>query len=373
MDRVPDEVLHEEPVADSSRVTFPCDNCGAVMQWDPDADALHCDHCDHVRPVPRAEGTILERPLDEAGAAARGLGVELRVAHCGTCGARVAYAERATVERCVYCDSSQVLDQDANRNALRPESVVPLDVGRLAVEQGFQRWLKRLWFRPDALKRTRRFQAVGIYVPFWTFDCEVHSNWSADAGHYYWVTQTYVAMVNGKPRVQTRRVRRIRWEPAWGERDDTYDDLLVAASRGVPPALVERLGRFDTTALVPYRPEYLAGWRAEEYQLDLEAGWAEGQARVEASQQSRCSGDVPGDTQRGLRVQNLVSDVRWKHVLLPVWSLAYTWRGRSFRVLVHGQTGRVVGEAPYSWVKILLAAVGVAAVVGVILVVAAGG
>lgn len=363
-----EELLSEEieaQVDESARVHFPCDNCGARMRWDPDADALLCDHCDHVRIVPRAEGTILERPLEAAGDAARGLGLEVRVLQCGTCGARVALDDHGTTNTCVYCGSSQVLSQEANRNALRPESLVPMDIGETTVHEGFQRWLKGLWFRPNALKRTRGVQAVGIYVPFWTFDCSVDSDWSADAGYYYWVTQTYMTTVNGKPRVQTRRVRKVRWEPAWGQRRDAHDDVLVAASGGIPAELVAELGRFDTGALVPYRPEYLAGWRAEEYQTDLTASWELGQALIETIQRERCSGDVPGDTQRALRVQNRFSEVSWKHVLLPVWSLAYLYRGKNYRVLVHGQTGRVVGQAPYSWVKILLAVLGVGALVGV--------
>ena len=111
---------------------------------------------------------------------------------------------------------------------------------------------------------------------------------------------------------------------------------------------------FDLSKLVPYRPEYLAGWRAEEYAIDLAQGWEAGQARIVATQESRCSSDVPGDTQRNLRVQNRISDVRWKHVLLPIWSLTYAHAGKHYAVLVHGETGKVVGDAPYSFAKIAL-------------------
>jgi len=70
---------------------------------------------------------------------------------------------------------------------------------------------------------------------------------------------------------------------------------------------------------------------------------------------------VPGDTHRNLRVSNQLEDVRWKHVLLPVWSLTYSFRGKNYAVLVHGQSGRVVGRAPLSWVKILLLVLAVGA------------
>ncbi len=297
----------------------------------------------------------------------------MRVARCGTCGARVSFDEAATSRLCVYCGSPSVLEQEANRNAIRPESLVPLDVGRAKAEESFRRWLGGLWFRPGALKRGQRFEATGVYVPFWTFDCRVHSEWSADAGHYYWVTQTVWVNVNGRRMPRTQRVRKVRWVPAWGARDDAFDDLLVHASAGQPRKLVQELGTFDTAGLVPYRPEYLAGWHAEEYQVDLEQGWAEGLAQVEERQRSRCAGDIPGDTHRNLRVKNTVSDVRWKHVLLPVWSIAYRYKGKPYAVLVHGQTGLVSGEAPLSWGKILGLFLAVAAVVLVVLLFAALG
>ena len=353
-----------ETEAESPRVEFPCDGCGASMTWDPEADALSCAWCGQVKPVPRAEGTILERPLAAAAGLRRGLAAGgLRVARCSNCGARVSFAERSTAERCVYCGSPQVLAQEANREVLRPESLIPLDLGREQAARAFRRWLRGLWFRPAALNRLKDFDATGVYVPFWTFDCAVHSEWSADAGYYYYVTVPHTVIVNGRPRVRMRRERRIRWVPAWGERDDLFDDLLIPASAGLPPALLEELGEYDLSALVPYRPEYLAGWRAEEYAVGLEEAWRAGQRRVESVQEERCAGDVPGDTHRFLRVRNRIREVRWKHLLLPVWSIQYSYRGEVYTVLVNGQNGRVVGRAPWSWLRILAAVLCLAAAV----------
>ena len=363
------EVEDESSSAASADVGFQCDNCGAEMRWDPDADALRCAFCEHTVEVPRAEGTILERPLSEAGSAARGLGLERRVVRCDTCGATVSLDLSETADICVFCGSPSVLDQEANRNAIRPESVIPLDVGRGFVEVAFGKWIRGLWFRPNALKQLKRFEAVGVYAPFWTFDCRVHSEWSADAGYYYYVTRTYWTTVNGKRVMRTRRVRKVRWVPKWGKRDDVYDDVLISASVGRPHDLVRKLGDFELGALVPYRPEYLAGWRAEEYLVDLETGWGHAQQVIEREQERRCAGDIPGDTHRFLRVANTISDTHWKHVLLPLWSLQYRFKERTYTVLIHGQTGKVVGHAPYSWIKItlfvlaLLGAGGVAAAV----------
>ena len=214
---------------ESERVEFPCANCGAQMTWDPEADALSCAWCEQLVPVPRVEGPIVERSLPEAGDAARGLGLDVRVARCGSCGARITFEDVSTAQACVWCGSSSVLAQEANRNALRPESLVPLDVGRARVEESFRAWLKGLWFRPTRLRRAMPGSALGVYVPFWAFDCGVHSKWSADSGTYYWVTETYTAMENGKSVTRSRQVRKVRWWPSWGRRNDDHDECTWAS------------------------------------------------------------------------------------------------------------------------------------------------
>jgi hypothetical protein len=195
----------------------------------------------------------------------------------------------------------------------------------------------------------------GVYVPFWTYDAHVDSSWTAEAGFYYYVTEEYEVVENGETVTRTREIRHTRWESAWGDRSDDYDDVLVCASVGLPQDLAESLRSFDTAALVPYTPGFLAGWLAEEYAVDVREGFSHAQQKIDAEQESRCGTDVPGDTHRSLQVNSTYSNLTFKHVLLPIWIAAYRYRGEIYRFLVNGQTGEVQGKAPYSWIKITLA------------------
>ena len=65
--------------------------------------------------------------------------------------------------------------------------------------------------------------------------------------------------------------------------------------------------------------------------------------------------DIGGDRQRIHDIDTSVKDVTFKHILLPVWLAAYKYRGRSFRFVINGRTGRVQGERPYSAWKIFFA------------------
>jgi hypothetical protein len=67
--------------------------------------------------------------------------------------------------------------------------------------------------------------------------------------------------------------------------------------------------------------------------------------------------DIGGDRQRVHNVDTRVSEVTFKHVLLPVWLAAYKYRGKSYRFVVNGRTGAVQGERPWSGWKIAFAVI----------------
>ena len=360
------ELLEEEEEVEELEVDsleLPCSQCGAEMVFDAAAAAMRCAHCAHTQPLQGEDAfaAVVERDLEQGLALGveRGLGLEVRSTRCKECGATVSFGATETAKACEFCGSSQVMEQEGNRKLLRPESLVPFGVEEAQARAKFATWLKGLWFRPNDLSSSARADAlVGVYVPYWTFDARVRSSWTAQSGTYYYVTKSYTDAQGNR---KTRRVRKTRWRWTSGKRRDSFDDVLVCASRGLPRKLADKLSSFDTDALVAYRPQYLAGWRAEEYAVELNDGWTRAVQHMEARQRSRCSSDVPGDTQRFLKVQNAFSHETFKHVLLPIWISSYRYKDEPYRFLVNGQTGEVVGEAPWSWIKISLAVLGVIA------------
>ena len=197
-----------------------CAACGGRMAFDATLGSLSCPFCGATRAVGDAGAghTIVEYDLEHgiAQAAARGYGVALRTLSCEQCGAVVSYGESATARRCDFCGSPQVLERTESRNPIRPESVMPFAIDRRAATLRFSAWLRSLWFRPSSLKTLAQVSEMsGVYVPYWSFDAAVFSDWSALAGHYYYVTETYTARDSKGRGVQRQRsVRKVRWQPA---------------------------------------------------------------------------------------------------------------------------------------------------------------
>ncbi len=243
---------------------------------------------------------------------------------------------------------------------VRPEGLLPFAITKEASLSKFREWISHLWFRPSDLGRQSSVTAIrGVYVPFWTFDALTNSVWQAEAGYYYQVPVEVVE--NG--RTVVRQETRIRWELVEGMLEKFFDDLPVAASRGLDRTLAESIEPFPTANLTPYDPRYLSGFIAEEYAVDLKEAFAVAKDRMQAEIHAACAERVPGDTHRNLAVTTSFSGLAYKNALLPIWIAAYQYAGRPFRFLVNGVTGKVSGKAPYSWIKIALAVLGLLALV----------
>src|SRR5260370_862300 len=116
--------------------------------------------------------------------------------------------------RCEFCGSAQLVPYEQTKESFRPESVLPFKVADDKARDGIRSWYGKLWLAPNALKRRALTDTVkGIYLPYWTFDAHVDATWTAEAGHYYYTTESYT---DNNGHTQTRQAQHVRWEPAAG-------------------------------------------------------------------------------------------------------------------------------------------------------------
>ncbi|WP_425046290.1 TFIIB-type zinc finger domain-containing protein [Primorskyibacter sp. S87] len=338
---------------------FPCEQCGADYRFNPGDGTLTCDHCGHSEPItagPWQGGKL--RELDFRSAVTESLPEsemeETRVLSCPNCAAQVEFDPATHAAECPFCATPVVTDTGTHRH-IKPKGVLPFAMSERQAHKAMSDWLGRLWFAPNGLKdyarKGRKMQ--GIYVPYWTFDADTQSRYAGERGIVYYETRT--VMRDGK-RVQ-EQVAKVRWTPVRGRVARFFDDVLVLASRSLPKAYTDALEPWDLPALEPYQPQYLAGFRAEGYTVDLDEGFAEARGYMARVIERDVRFDIGGDRQRIHDIDTDVSAVTFKHVLLPVWLAAYKYRGQTFRFVVNGRTGKVQGERPWSAIKITVAVV----------------
>ena len=356
--------------ADNKQIQFPCDNCGALQRYIPGTDHLHCDYCNHESLIATSYEAIREYPFREA---LRQLQEpqpkpERLTTQCDNCAAEFNFEQNIHSGSCPFCGTPIVSKTESIR-FLKPKSLIPFKITEQQAKARYSQWLKGLWFAPSKLKQFARTQSglTGVYVPYWTYDSNTKTSYSGERGDSYQVPQQVVMHHKGRRSVQTRMVTKVRWRRVSGNVSRFFDDVLVGASKSLPRSITDRLKPWDLTQLIPFDEAWLSGFYSEVYQVRLDEGFNQALQIMDGIIRNDVARDIGGDFQRIHHVDTVHNQITYKHLLLPIWWATFNFRNRTFRFVVNGQTGKVRGERPYSWLKIAAAIIGGTLMTGVIL------
>jgi hypothetical protein len=336
---------------------FPCDQCGADLEFAVGCQRLKCPFCGYEKDLEFAQdGEVAERDIDQMLAKL----AELRLqgvtflqqtseVRCESCGGQVTFSGPLTSSECPYC-ATPIQRENIHTSELRVpvDGVLPFLVDHQRAAECLKTWVRSMWFAPNEFKKKGvegKFQ--GVYEPYWTFDFETYTRFDGQRGDHYWVT-----VGSGK---DERREQRTSWSFRSGDFHRFFDDILCFASDGLPPWMTQQLEPWPLEKCQPFNQQFLAGFLARTYDIPLEIGLKEARSRADSALDSDVRQRIGGDEQRVDRVQTRYNAVTYKHLLLPLWLLVYRYNGKIYRLAVNGGTGEVQGERPYSIWKILFA------------------
>ncbi len=348
--------------------TFPCESCGSDLEFHIGEQALKCPYCGHLRQIERSPDSKLQEQdfhamlarvrqwreaaqskkleIDQDAADAESGHRELR---CDSCGGNVEFYGTLTSTFCPYCGSPIQLERahKSEEQRIPVDGVLPFLIDREHARQNLKQWIGSRWFAPNRFRQIgaeERFN--GVYLSYFTFDSMTSTAYAGQRGDHY-----YVTVGTGKTK---RTERRTRWYPASGTFQRFFDDVLVLANTGLRRDFMLALEPWPLLKVVPFDQQLLAGLMARTYDIELDDCFAEGRQRIDAAIHSEVRQRIGGDTQVVNSVNSRYDAITYRHLLLPVWLLAYKFSNTTFQVFINAATGEVQGERPYSVWKILL-------------------
>ncbi len=313
-----------------------CPNCAGQQAFEPTERALICSSCGVHASIELKRGTdpAQETRFDPETLDTDPPRLEQHKVHsCTACGGRVTFIGAALSERCPYCDGPVVLSQqDAGFETM---ALIPFEVPRDAAQRHMENWLKRRWAAPRALGMSvQKGHMAGLYAPFWTFD-------SVEAVDYW----ARYKVKRGKRTVSRTASGRLRLE---------FDDLLMPASPHVTPLLRDGvLHEFKPDSLVPYQPEFLAGFAAEGHHETVAYGLRANEADKDVLIRNKIKYSIGKRGVHDIRYKTDTTGIHYRRILLPMWIHHYTYNGTAYRIVVSGIDGRTFGERPMSPAKLL--------------------
>ena len=331
------------------------------MDFDPQSGMMKCQSCGTTQAVPTPSTVVVSHALEDALAHVTPLSAEALEVNCDGCGSVVVFEPPEVAGACSFCGAMIVAQPKAADPMIAPDAVLPVKVTKDAAQKEVREWISTRWFAPNALQKMAQQEGIaGVYLPFWTYAADTSSQYAGARGVHYLETEYFTTTdSNGNQVQESRQVMRTAWSPAGGHVARRFDDVLVPATKSVNEVRLNALEPWDLLALCAYEPAYLAGFKAQRYQIELPAGFEKAKQVMENVISQDVRRDIGGDEQRIDRVNTATSNETFKHLLLPVWIGAYRFQDKVFQVVVNARTGEVQGERPYSAMKIAMLVIGI--------------
>lgn len=334
--------LEDELVVDLESAApsgLPCRVCGTPV----DGGDHFCAACGAANPR--------ETPTQKVA------GLKFIHVQCSACGAKVETQPDQRSYTCPFCESAYVAEVDTQTQRQRPEFVIGFAITPDRAHEIFRNWLQNSGlFQPGDLSRVQLDKKLrGVYLPCWSFSMLARSRWKAKIGEYWYRTERYTTVENGETVTKTRRIQETEWWNLEGKHHHYYSGYLVSASRGLSQAEVDAVKPFNMPAMKRYQPYFLAGWVAEDYTVDREEALKICVEEFRRREQQSMSGFMPGDTYSNLKCATKFEGVNSDLCLLPVYIMNYRYGQRDYRFMINGQTGKIVGNKPYSYQRMGIA------------------
>jgi hypothetical protein len=236
---------------------------------------------------------------------------------------------------------------------IKPDSVIPFQITRDNAITRFRKWIKSKFFAPNKLKQLIREESFNaLYSSSWSFSANTFSHYHGTLG------RTVTRQHNGRSETTTQ------WFRVHSSIEQTYLDYSVQSGDRIPTNMFNRLKPFNLALLKVYRQEYLSGIAAEHYARDIESCFGDFANFVRRDLRGRIMNRHNATQAQQLQINTTYNNKKFNYILLPIYIANYKYKGKLFNFYVNGASGKVVGKYPKSFWKVFLAALGVGAIIG---------
>lgn len=324
---------------------YKCPCCGAPLIFGSNIQKLKCEYCDNTFDLDTVQ-TFQESSTDQESFSweeetqtqwTQEDQDALLVFQCPSCGGQIMTDENTAASFCPYCENPTILPSRLS-GGWKPDALIPFSTTKADAQQALARLCKgKLLLPRDFLSQSRLEKISGMYVPFWLYDCNaqfqgsyratrVH-RWS-DAHYDYTRTEHYL-------------LRR--------EAEADFSGIPMDGSSKMEDTFMESIEPFDYSRLEPFHTGFLSGFLADKYDVPSEDGKDRIRQRVDQSMNDRIGEFLFGyDTIVPTARQLSIRHSKARYVLLPVWMLNSTYRGKTYTFAMNGQTGKITGTLPIS-------------------------
>ena len=325
-----------------NQMEYKCPACGGSLAFDSATQKLKCQFCSSVYELSQFESQE-DQPSSndmnwnaEPGSEwSEGETDNMNILCCTSCGGEIVCEATTASTSCPYCGSPVVLKGRLS-GMLKPDCIIPFKLDKKQAKEALKKYVAGKKLIPPLFKDENHINEIkGVYVPVWLFDADV----TADISYMGERTRTWS---DANYRYIEHDFYRI-----YRAGHASFSHVPVDGSEKMPDDLMESIEPFDFSQAVDFKTAYLAGFMADKYDVDAQAGIGAANARIRRSTEDAFRDTVHGFTGvvpegSHISLQNGTA----KYALYPVWLLNTKWQGGTYMFAMNGQSGKFVGDLP---------------------------
>lgn len=282
---------------------------------------------------------------------------EARKFNCRTCGGQLAYAPDKDRLVCVTCHQEQAIEAQTQQyvpfsyeqHKGAPDETVTMVTGlapfRFTAQQAAEK--VESWLRQEGVAQDTPLRPLeAIYLPFYLFKMNATATYHAKRGDNDTEKRQLRGLRDAAGNTLEQRGSTTRWSSKDGTVSLPREAIPVMAAKTLPNKFVGALNDWNFAELRPFDEAYLAGFKAQRPQLDLNAVYKTATTAGAAYLQTAARKQIGGDKQELIAFAPEFSDATFQLILLPVFVGTFTQNGTTYPFAVNGYSGKVAGDAP---------------------------
>ncbi len=311
--------VNSNEISDNRSERFTCPKCGGRMVFAPDGASLTCEYCEikerQEESTPDGESDFF---LSMATIKGHSQPHGESAFTCQSCGASFLLAQSQLSMTCPYCKSVYVKIIPDSGTLTGPSAIFPARLTKKAATTSLYQWL----VQKDDPRQDLQPQMTGVYLPIWWFEL-------GGMLHY-----SYNIPEKNKPAKSIQSTRPIMRQ-----------DICVPACKHHRQELEQIISTLNFQDMADYKPEYLADWLAETYQVTV----------AEASLIARQIGYKLEKDETNLTIPNSAENISFSShemfvvfyqlVLYPVWFAEIRYQNESETFTIDALNGKLISKS----------------------------
>lgn len=323
-------------------VNHKCPNCNANLKYEPKSKGWNCDYCGSKYTLKDLEKNT--EKFKEAAVKKKVVkdNEEMDIYNCSDCGAQIIADKNTAATFCVYCKNTAILKERLT-DEFSPSRIIPFFNTKEEAIEAFKSIGKKKWLMPSEFSSPKNIDEIsGVYIPFWLYSCKLEGKYTGKGSKVTtWSTADYIYI----------KTDIYNFERG-GEVD--FQNIPIDASVRFNDAVMNSIEPFEYKDLTDFNYSYLSGFLAVKY--DVESSEAK-KISLERAKKTTEEEILKNNAYSSYTLEssdNRVIEENVEYVLLPVWMLNIKHHEKFYTFAMNGQTGKMIGDIPYSKKKAFL-------------------